>query len=354
MIRITTKGKQKMNYQKKQLQQALSAVVPITAKDGIMSCVKFGDGQLVAGDNEMFVSYKLDTPENYCCNGKDLLNTIKNFPDGDISLEVTEKTVKIKSDKLKGNYKLPVISATDYPAFDAPDGETISITGLNTAIKKISYAASLDTIKPVFNGIHFDGKNFVSTDSRRLAVVTTGETALESLIMPLRFTNEVRRLFADDVSLTISGNTITASDENVRLTSRLVDGKFPNWQQVIPKEKGHVITVNVAQLKGAAGRVVGYANQPAYRILFEFTGSEIKMSSSNGQGSSADEHINYEGDKPEIKFALNGQFLLETLANISGDVVTISLVGPMSPVVFSGAEDEKHVIMPIQVKEVAE
>ena len=103
-----------MNYNKKELQSALSAVVPLTGKTGIMSCVRFEDGKLSALDNDIAVSYKIDTDEKYCVSGKDLLTTIKNFPDGDIALEVTDKSVKIKSEKLKGKYKLPILSADDF------------------------------------------------------------------------------------------------------------------------------------------------------------------------------------------------------------------------------------------------
>lgn len=343
-----------MNYTKKELQQALSAVAPLTGKTGIMSCVKFGGNKITAMDSDILITYQISNDENYCCSGKDLLNTIKNFPYGDISLEITDKTVKIKSDKLKGKYKLPILPADDFPAFDAPDGDSITIPGMNDMIKSISYAASVDTIKPVFNGIHYDGKHFVATDSRRLSVIKTGSSStiqFDSIIMPLRFANEMKRLFSDDISLIVSGNMITAHDDTITLTSRLVDGKFPNWQQVIPAKSTHTIDIDVAQLKSTISRIVGYANGPAFRLLFELTGNDMKISASNDGGGNAEETVTFGGDACEIRFALNGAYLLETLANVSGDVVQCGLTEPMSPVVFS-CGDEKHVIMPIQIKEV--
>lgn len=340
-----------MNYTKKELQQALSAVAPITGKTGIMSCVRFEDGKLSAFDNDIAVSYKIDTNEKYCVSGKDLLTTIKNFPDGDIALEVTDKSVKIKSEKLKGKYKLPILSADDFPVFDNHHGAEVAISGLNSAIKKIAYSASTDTIKPVFNGIHYDGSHLVATDSRRLSVARAGENAEVSIIMPLRFTVEMRRLFGDDITLTVSDNMITAFNETISLSSRLVDGKFPNWQQVIPAKSTHTIDIDVAQLKSTISRIVGYANGPAFRLLFELTGNDMKISASNDGGGNAEETVTFGGDACEIRFALNGAYLLETLANVSGDVVQCGLTEPMSPVVFS-CGDEKHVIMPIQIKEV--
>lgn len=342
-----------MKYNKKELQSALSAVTPLTGKTGIMACVKFADGTLSAFDNDIAVSYKIDTDENYCVSGKDLLTTIKNFPDGEIELEITDKSVKIKSEKLKGKYKLPILSADDFPAFDDHTGTEFTMTGLNSAIKKIAYSASADTIKPVFNGIHYDGSHLVATDSRRLSVARTGEVAGEgiSIIMPLRFTVEMRRLFGDDITLRVSDNMITAYNDTIVLSSRLVDGKFPNWKQVIPAKSTHNIEIDVAQLRSTISRIVGYANAPAFRLTFELAGNDMKISASNDGGGNAEEVVTFGGDACEIKFALNGAYLLETLANVSGDVVQCGLTAPMSPVVFS-CGDEKHVIMPIQIKEV--
>ena len=342
-----------MNYNKQQLQQALTAVVPATGKTDILQCVKFGDGKLIAFDGDIYIEHKIPTDDNYCLDGKSLLNTIKTFPNSDISLELTAKTVKIKCDKLNGKYSLPIRSADDFPAIDHNPSTPVVIPGLIDKIKRVNYAASIDAIKPVFNAVYFDGNNLVATDSRRLAIISAETDANISVIMPLRFIVEVKRLFSDNVSLSIDNNMIIAQDETILIASRLVDGQFPNYKQVIPKESKHIINIDKDAFRGAVSRVINYASAPAFRLTFTLKGDTLSISANNSNGGEAEEHVTFDGDC-DMTLAMNGQFVMNAVDNIDGDMLTMSMNAPMSPVVLTGTENDRHVIMPIQIKSEAE
>jgi DNA polymerase III sliding clamp (beta) subunit (PCNA family) len=104
------------------------------------------------------------------------------------------------------------------------------------------------------------------------------------------------------------------------------------------------------RFKAIISRIIGYSTAPSFKLIFSLSDNEMKISATSAVGS-AEETMSFNGDFCEMNLALNGSFLLDTLSNVSGGIISCGLTEPMSPIVFS-CGDEKHVIMPIQLKEI--
>ncbi len=330
--------------------------------------------EILSTDNEIAIRSKIDgvsdTEGEFTANGKKFSSILKELPNDEVTIKIDDSysiDIKSKSKNVKGHYKLIGMGSEDYPEIKKMD-ETNSIEIdqliLKEMFKKVIYAASNDTIKPVFNGLYLvnDSENnitAVATDSRRLGIIKrkiSNEINLDDgIIIPLKTVNEVFRLLdsEDKCYFSIENNQCFFKIGNNEIISRIIEGQFPNYKQVIPKEFTHETIIDKKKLRESMRRAMIFTREPAFKVVLTFENDKLIIEANTPDLGEAEEEINIEsnnGDK--LVIGINGQFMLDALKEISSEKIVCRLTGNMSPVTISPQDDEDYisVIMPIQIK----
>ena len=330
--------------------------------------------EIIATDNEMGIRTRIDavndTEGSFAANGKKFAGILKELPDDELIIDIDDSFVieiQSKSKEVKGHYSLIGASSDEYP--EIPDFLEENSIEIDQAIfkemlKKVVYAASNDTIKPVFNGIYLlsDKKGVLSavaTDSRRLSIISRtieNEVDLnEGIIIPLKTVNEVSRL------LDSTGRAMFSFDDSrcffrigsTEIISRVVDGQFPNYKQVIPLESSLEAIIETRKLINSVKRAMVFTREPANKIVLNFSDSNLIIEANTPELGEAEEEIAIEtSSSEEVSIGINAQFLLETLKEIDSFSLKCRITGQMSPVTFIPEDDSNYisVIMPIQIK----
>jgi DNA polymerase-3 subunit beta len=259
------------------------------------------------------------------------------------------------------------IDAEEFPAIpSAGERPTTRIPQnvLRHALEEVTFAAATDEARPILTGVlaRFEGNQLTlaAADNYRIAVKTIPVLdAVEetSIVVPARSLHELSRVLADtddpiDLVLSPSRNQILFHLEGVDLVSRLIDGQFPNYQQVIPKSYTTRATVDRDQLLKAVRLASLIASSSANIVKLHVgkdaeTGVTVSAAADVGDNKS-DVEAQVEGDGTTIAF--NARYLIDVLANVSADQFSIELNGPLSPGVFRPVEDGQyvHVVMPVK------
>jgi len=259
------------------------------------------------------------------------------------------------------------IDAEEFPAIpSAGERPTTRIPQnvLRRALEEVTFAAATDEARPILTGVlaRFEGNQLTlaAADNYRIAVKTIPVLdAVEetSVVVPARSLHELSRVLADtddpiDLVLSPSRNQILFHLEGIDLVSRLIDGQFPNYQQVIPKSYTTRATVDRDQLLKAVRLASLIASSSANIVKLHVgkdaeTGVTVSAAADVGDNKS-DVEAQVEGDGTTIAF--NARYLIDVLANVATDQFSIELNGPLSPGVFRPVEDRQyvHVVMPVK------
>ncbi len=290
-----------------------------------------------------------------------LLETLKTFPEQPLTFAVKENnTIEISSDL--GKYVLAYADGEEFPkaeSLEDPSKTEVPTDVLATAISKTIFAAGNDDLRPVMSGVFFQfapsGLIFVATDAHKLVkysrtdIVSSSEA---SFIMPKKPLNILKNiLMAADAEVSIEYNDSNAqfSFDNYTLTCRLIDGKYPNYEAVIPKENPNKLLINRVQFLSSVRRVAIYANKTTHQIRLKIAGTELNISAEDVDYSNkADERLtcDYQGDDMQIGF--NARFLTEMLNNLQSDEIQLEMslpnrAGILTPV--DGLDEGESVTM---------
>ena len=292
--------------------------------------------------------------------GRLLTDLARLLPDDTVTLayEEGEGVLSITSGSHKS--RVNVYSAEDFPRLPPTDIQlhTIAAPALLATIEKVARAASRDESRPVLTGIlvRFEGDQLImaATDSYRLAVKETQleETGPElDAIIPARALQELARLAgsADEVQLGVHENHVIFSAGDVWLTSRRIDGQFPNYKQLLPESFEAEITTAREPLLEVIRRagVLAQRNAP---LRLRFAEGELAVSAQTQDVGEAHESIpiDYAGEALEIGF--NPDFLRDGLEAVSGETVQLKLINPLRPgLIVSPNESFSYLIMPIRL-----
>jgi DNA polymerase III subunit beta len=261
---------------------------------------------------------------------------------------------------------LPVEDFPVMPEFDKTDGSfTVSKELLKTMIRKTAFAVSYDETRYVLNGVFLEIEkgiiNMVATDGRRLSLVTNSITSLDkkiktAVIIPTKTINEIMKVLSlienDSIEVGIKDNQIAFKfGENIMI-SRIIEGNFPNYDQVIPKKHDITITLPKDDFLSITRRVSLLATDKMNSVKYSFGKDKLKVSASTqGIGQAEDEMtINYAG--PEINIAYNPSFIIDILRNIEDKDVNLEISSELNPGVIKPIEDRSHlcVVMPMKLQ----
>ncbi len=290
-----------------------------------------------------------------------LLDTLKTFPEQPLTFVVEDNnTVEISSNH--GKYALAYADGNEFPKaveLDNPSTTTISGDILATAISKTIFAAGNDDLRPVMSGVFFqfstEGLTFVATDAHKLVKYTRSDIKADQVaefIMPKKPLNLLKGILATmDDAVTIEYNDSNAkfTFENSVLVCRLIDGKYPNYEAVIPKENPNKLTIDRTQFLNSVRRVSIFSNKTTHQIRLKIAGAELNISAEDiDYSNKAEERLScdYQGDDMQIGF--NSRFLTEMLTNLNADDVQLEMslpnrAGILTPV--DGLDEGEQVTM---------
>ena len=290
-----------------------------------------------------------------------LLDTLKTFPEQPLTFVVEDNnTVEISSNH--GKYALAYADGNEFPkavALEDPSKTVITGAVLATAISKTIFAAGNDDLRPVMSGVFFqfstEGLTFVATDAHKLVKYTREDVKANQVaefIMPKKPLNLLKGILAaSDNDITIEYNESNAkfTFENSELICRLIDGKYPNYEAVIPKENPNKLVIDRNQFLNSVRRVSIFSNKTTHQIRLKIAGAELNITAEDiDYSNKAEERLtcDYQGDDMQIGF--NSRFLSEMLNNLTSDEIQLEMsmpnrAGILTPI--DGLDEGENVLM---------
>ena len=290
-----------------------------------------------------------------------LLDTLKTFPEQPLTFIKTEKnTVEISANN--GKYAVAYVEGNEFPkAAQVNDAKTTLIQSdiLYTAINSTLFASGNDDLRPVMSGVFFqfstESLTFVATDAHKLVKYTRSDvtaTDTSEFIMPKKPLQLLKGILQGSISeISIEYNDTNAQFRfgDSALTCRLIDGKYPNYEAVIPKENPNQMQVSRVSFLNSVRRVSIFSNKTTHQIRLKIAGAALQISAEDfDYSNSAEERLDcdYQGDDMQIGF--NSRFLTEMLTNLQSDMIMLEMslpnrAGILTPV--DGLEEGETVTM---------
>jgi DNA polymerase III subunit beta len=299
-----------------------------------------------------------------------LHDIVRKLPEGaDIRFEYKSETGRLTLSAGRASFELQVLPAEDFPDMgdaELPHKFTIPSHELKRLFEKPRFAMSTEETRYYLNGIFLhtiakDGASklrAVATDGHRLAqaeVESPGglEGAL-GVIVPRKAVGEVLKLLGDekgDAAVALSPSKIRFQVGDVVLTSKLVDGSFPDYGRVIPTSNKKILKLDNALLVKAVDRVSTLSSDKGKAVKLNISSGKLTISLNNPDAGSATEEIEAEFDGEPFEIGFNARYLLDITGQIDGDRIELKLADPASPTLFSDEADRSalYVLMPMRV-----
>ena len=285
-------------------------------------------------------------------NGKKFLDIVRILKDGNIELEVKNNILHIS--QAHSNFKLPTFAHNEFPDFPSYEGKSrISIDShtLIESLKKITPAIDSNNPKFELNGALMDIKqdsiNFASTDTRRLAVVNVVNSSTDelSIIIPKKAIIEIQKLFFNDIELYYDETNLIIHSEQYTFFTKLINGKFPEYSRIIPKEISHNLILPKAVMIDSIKQITTISSDVKITFLNEVITFE-SLSDDNIEAKTEIGHTT--GFSESFSIAINSRYLLDFLNSINNSEFNIGLNEGNLPFVLSD-ENFKTVVMPIVI-----
>lgn len=284
---------------------------------------------------------KSEEPGLIAIPAKILLETLKTFADIPVTFSINDDTLGIEISAGDGKYRLTGHRSDEFPQTPALEDTTsleLSSSVLRNAINKTLFAAGNDELRPVMSGVFCeltpDDVTFVATDAHKLVRYRRTDAKSDvsaSFILPKKPLNQLKHILVGDAPVKIDYNQTNAffSFANVNLVCRLIEGRYPNYDAVIPTNNPNTLIIDRLSLLNSIRRVAIFANQSTHQVRFKISGKELTLSAEDiDYSNEAKERLtcNYEGEDIEIGF--NSKFLQEMLNNMESDEVKFELSAP--------------------------
>lgn len=299
-----------------------------------------------------------------------LLDTLKNLPEQPVTFSIDESTYSIEIISDNGRYKLSGENATDFPKVPSVSNDysaEISTEVLARAINNTIFATSNDELRPAMTGVYVNlgdkNSTFVATDGHRLvryrrADVTSSNGS--SIIIPRKALNLLKAtLPSENIEVSVSFNMSNAYFKfgNIKMICRLIDERFPDYDNVIPTQNNIQMSIERSNLLGALKRISIYANKTTHQVRLKITGSELQISAEDLDFSNeANERLSCEHDGEDIEIGFNAKFLIEMLSNMDSDKIKLTMSAPnkagvILPSEKDNSEDILMLVMPVMLNQ---
>ncbi len=299
-----------------------------------------------------------------------LYDIVRKLPDGaQVSLETTGDSGQMVLRSGRSRFTLQTLPESDFPDITAgemahrfvlPAGE------LKRLIDKTQFAISTEETRYYLNGIYLHaidvegrpGLRAVATDGHRLARVDTaapqGALGMPGVIVPRKAVAEIQKLLEDgesEVQVELSGSKIRVATAAVVLTSKLIDGTFPDYQRVIPSGNDKLLTVDKGDFAASVDRVSTISSERGRAVKLSMAEGRMTLSVTNPDSGSATEEIEVDYDASPLDIGFNARYLMDIAAQLDGDTALLKLADPGSPTVIQDREGASalYVLMPMRV-----
>ncbi len=376
----------KLTIEKNDLQRCLGRLQSIAEKRNTMPILshalltasgkgKSGKLELAATDlevgNRSQVDAEVGKDGQVTVSARKLFDIVKELPNMPVSIELKDAShVEVKCGPSR--FSLTGSDVENYPTLsDFKPGATVEVQTsiLSEMITQSVYAASTDETRYNLNGVYFQVEentskiSLAATDAHRLALVKrdigADPSKLESgVIIPRKALTEIKRMVDeegdDHLEIGFEGGEGLAKRGGVALTMRMIDGEFPRYDQVIPKDSANRLVIACDQLGPALRRMVPLSPENSRLVRAEISSGKLRLTSSNMMQEEAEEHLEVDYKGEDLTIGLNAAYLQETLGSFSSEAVSIEFKDGSTPIkmqpVTDGEADEDTlaVIMPMR------
>jgi DNA polymerase-3 subunit beta len=302
-----------------------------------------------------------------CIQAKVLLEYLKNLPEQPIAFDIQMADFGIDITSAQGKYKIVGEDAKSFPTepkSDETSSFTMSAAELSDGIAKTIIAVSADDIRPAMSGVFFElGSNnitFVATDAHRLVRCTKTDVQCPSedkFIVPKKALNQLKNNLHTSTEVTISYNEnhLFVQGENIHLSCRLIDAKFPDYKVVIPADNPYTLTLFKSDFLSALRRVSVFANKSTNQVVLDIVGNGLHLYAQDVDFSfEGNEQLTCQYNGEDMKIAFNARLLLELITVLEGDEIMFELSTPnraglVKPVEKKSNEDLLMLLMPLMI-----
>ncbi|WP_371375746.1 DNA polymerase III subunit beta [Sporomusa aerivorans] len=370
-----TCARDRLNYAVQTVQKAVAAKATLPILSGIYLSAQDNKLTLQATDYEIGISCTIDAqvavPGKIVLSGRYFQELVKRLPGEtvEIASSTEDRTIKITAGA--SQFNLLSLPADEFPVLKPLFDKTVGISALTIKdnvlrdlIKRTVFACATEESRPIFTGALLEltetDVRMIATNTHRLALkqsITESTTVNNNvkIIIPSKVLNELARLLTSelpvDVNICWEKSKVAFNFDNVYLESRLIEGQYPDYHRVIPKEFATTATINTALFMDAVERVSLMAKDGEYNIIkFQFNADQIIITSNNPDIGKAYETIPINTDGTEIEIAFNAKYVTDILKNIGASELLFSLNTPLSPASIRPSNDEyyTYIITPVR------
>ena len=349
--------------------RAVSTRSAIQALSGVLIEAGSGSVQLRATDMEIGLSVPLEaevqTEGSAVVPGRLLLDIVRSLPGGQVTVDATGTDRMIELSGGQARFEMRALPGDEFPNLPEPGEATVSLPAGSfvATVNRVARSASSDEARPILTGVHVTGEEgtltMAATDSYRLAVMATPlseplSTPIEANI-PARALRELSRLLGESsverVDISMLGNQVVFRAGEALLSSRLIDGQFPNYRQLLPESYDHEVRMNREELLDVVRRISLMAQKNA-PLRMAFSEGELTVSAKTPDVGEAREAIpvGFQGETLEIGF--NPEFIREGIESAESEEITFKLINSLRPGLIEPVADDddfRYLAMPIRL-----
>ena len=300
-------------------------------------------------------------------NAKKISEVVSKLSSTEVSLKTSEETDNIKVKSGKTEFDLISMPASEFPkVLDNVENEEFKTIVLNKnefskAIKQVIFAVSVQETQPVLTGVCFNiegnSLELAATDGNRLTRIQKEIEELINFIVPAKTLAEVQRISSivedENITLKIQKNKILFVFENLVFQSRLIDGTYPKYQQLIPNSSERKIVIDRAELINSIERVSVMVNDRTNVVKFNFTANQLEIMADTLEAGRSKDYIDIEYDFADMLTAFNYKYVLDGLKNMDSKNVEIEISDVLAASIFKPQDDKNNyicLIMPVKVQ----
>jgi len=331
---------------------------------------------ITASDSEIWLTVKVpciqsDEPMTFCVLATDIFKVLSNLKGKEVEMTLDKETHTVQGTYQKGRFSLPYEDATDFPRpmMDMTDAKTILMHATNfiRAIGKANFAVANEKLRPILNGVHFifsntgmiaeatDGQKLIRYVDKTIENFGDGESETAFVLpkKPVTLLIGLLNGYSDDVKIEFTPSCVAISNTEFKMMARLLEGKYPTLERIIPTDNTIKVTIPKNDLIEALKRVLPMGDAVSELVSLAFSIGNLTVATTDiNYSKSADESIDCDYASPELSIGFNGSYLLDVLANIEDDNVCIMLkdatrAGLFKPESIDESEDYVSLLMPI-------
>jgi DNA polymerase-3 subunit beta len=335
---------------------------------GILLTAHADGVSLRATDMEIGLSLKLEArverQGSALLPGRLLVDVVRSLPSGEVEIALRPEQRDVEITAGSSRFHLRTLSVEDFPRLPEIEGETMTMPAgaFADTVERVARAASRDEVRPILTGILVSAQErtltMVATDSYRLSVK---HTELEQPVaqpleanVPARALRELSRIVAsegaEEVEIALPGNQVLFRAGGVVLSSRLIEGQFPSYRQLIPESFDHEVRLPRAEFLDAARRVSQLAQRNA-PLRLAFAEGELTIAAETPEVGDASEAMPAPFSGEALEIAFNPEFLVAGIESVDSDEIVVRLTSPLRPGLLEPLErdDFRYLVMPIRL-----